>query len=160
MGTSLPCKAKRQYLLTFKVSRYCFLALHRSIALHTLPFNNGLVQKYSCFQKLSFIRAKTWIGTRFLVRCDESSTWNMWNVAPRRPTLITRPLVLVYKYLSTEAINVSKDYKGREVWTSKLSSSAYYTTRRSPNVELMLAHRLRRWANINSTLDQGLVFIG
>ena len=25
------CKVKRQYLLTFKVSRYCILALHGSI---------------------------------------------------------------------------------------------------------------------------------
>ena len=27
----MPCKAKRQYLLTMQVSRYCLLALHSSI---------------------------------------------------------------------------------------------------------------------------------
>ena len=31
----LPCKAKRQYLLTFQVSRYCLLALQNSIHVHT-----------------------------------------------------------------------------------------------------------------------------
>ena len=30
-------------------------------------------------------------------------------------------------------------------------------TRRSPNVELMLAHRLRRWASIAPALDERLV---
>ena len=32
-GCNIPCKAKRQYLLTCKVSRYCILALHSSILL-------------------------------------------------------------------------------------------------------------------------------
>ena len=30
----------------------------------------------------------------------------------------------------------------------------------SSNVELMLGHRLRRWPNIDPTLDKGLVFAG
>ena len=30
----------------------------------------------------------------------------------------------------------------------------------SPNVESMLAHRLRRWANIDSTLGEFIVFAG
>ena len=33
-------------------------------------------------------------------------------------------------------------------------------TRRSPNVGLLLAHRLRRWPNINPTLGERLVFAG
>ena len=33
------CKAKRQYLFTCKVSRYCLLALHGSIALQVRHFN-------------------------------------------------------------------------------------------------------------------------
>ena len=33
-------------------------------------------------------------------------------------------------------------------------------TRRSPNVGLMLARRLRRRTNINPTLDEGLLFAG
>ena len=32
--------------------------------------------------------------------------------------------------------------------------------RRSPNVDLMLAHRLRRWPNIKSTLGKRFVFAG
>ena len=34
------------------------------------------------------------------------------------------------------------------------------STRRCPNVGLMLAHRLRRWTNISPTLGQRLVFAG
>ena len=33
-------------------------------------------------------------------------------------------------------------------------------TRRWPNIELMLVHRLRRWTNISPTFDQRLVFAG
>ena len=33
LSCTLPCKAKRQYLLTCKVSRYCLLALHGGTAL-------------------------------------------------------------------------------------------------------------------------------
>ena len=33
-------------------------------------------------------------------------------------------------------------------------------TRRRPNAELMLGQSRRRWANINPTLGQGLVFAG
>ena len=33
-------------------------------------------------------------------------------------------------------------------------------TRRSPNVGLMLGHRLRRWSNITPTLGERLVFAG
>ena len=32
--------------------------------------------------------------------------------------------------------------------------------RRSPNTGLMLAHRLRRWSNINPALGERLVFAG
>ena len=35
VGSVLLCKAKRQYLLTCKVSRYCLLALHGSVAVTT-----------------------------------------------------------------------------------------------------------------------------
>ena len=32
--TILLCKAKKQYLLSYKVSRYCFLALHGNLLWH------------------------------------------------------------------------------------------------------------------------------
>ena len=35
-NTVMLCKAKRQYLLTYKVSRYCLLALHGK-------YNSGIV---------------------------------------------------------------------------------------------------------------------
>ena len=40
------------------------------------------------------------------------------------------------------------------LWQTNTSAN----TRRWLNVRLMLAHRLRRWTNINSTLGQHIVF--
>ena len=41
----LPCKAKKQYLLTLQVGRYCILALQRSMVVNREPGNKGSGKK-------------------------------------------------------------------------------------------------------------------
>ena len=84
-------------------------------------------------------------------------------VGPPSPTLAQRWVDIGLMLLGRMLVSCAekkqsgeKDTEGGGGGVSALPAN----TRRQPNVGLMLAHRLRRWPNINSTLGQRVVFAG
>ena len=65
------CKAKRQYLLTCKVNRYCLLALHGSVGAHTLM---GLTDQIRILSVQPLIHAQLLLTTVINMSYIEAST--------------------------------------------------------------------------------------
>ena len=127
----LPCKAKRQYLLTCKVSRYCLLALQSSICLVMMPslLLNAPENHCACQQDNCFKRSRSVIS--YYIRFTRGFQFLMWHMVRQRyrPWTIINPALVL----------------GHCDWTEHACTWP------------MLSHCLRHWSSIEPELNKSKI---
>ena len=151
----LPCKAKRQYLFILQVSRYCLLALQSNIFQRLVCNGDMFAQHWDsagsiCSQLLTVWRKEWLIGL--------NTSIFRWGGIIRIRLIKTGDLFYYsFRALSTNRIRVLKSVTlSFLIIVFPIYNPA--NTTRWPNAGLMLAHRLRRSANISPALGQHVVF--